>query len=183
VSPSAFGDSGARTAVVSLADLTDLQVELDISQADFAKLRMGQRAEIIPDAYPNLRYTGFIEEIAPEANRAKATVQVKVKVDNPDEQLRPEMNARVNFLGDEAPPPAGAAATRALVPQSAVVRSGDAAFVFVVKGSTVEQRSVRLGEAKGDAFYVLDGLVGGERVVTKGADRLSDGARVKVEGQ
>jgi HlyD family secretion protein len=182
VSPSAFGDSGARTAVVSLADLTDLQVELDISQADFAKLRMGQRAEIIPEAYPNLRYTGFIEEIAPEANRAKATVQIKVKVDNPDEQLRPEMNARVNFLGDEAPPPAGAAATRPLVPQSAVVRSGDAAFVFVVKGSTVEQRAVRLGEAKGDAFYVLDGLTGGERVVTSGADKLSDGDRVKVEG-
>src|SRR5216684_6535287 len=91
VSPSAFGESGARTSVVALADLADLQIELDISQADFARLKMDQRAEIIPEAFPNLKYTGFIAEIAPEANRAKATVQVKVKVDNPDEQLRPEM--------------------------------------------------------------------------------------------
>ena len=55
VSPSAFGGSGARTSVVDLADLTDLQVELDISQTDFARLKMAQRAEIIPEAYPNLR--------------------------------------------------------------------------------------------------------------------------------
>ncbi len=81
VSPSAVGESGARTSVVSLADLNDLQIELDISQVDFARLKMGQRAEIIPEAFPNLRYTGFIAEIAPEADRAKATVQVKVKVE------------------------------------------------------------------------------------------------------
>src|ERR1700681_2109872 len=103
VSPSAFGESGARTSVVSLADLNDLQIELDISQTDFSRLKMGQRAEIVPEAFPNLKYTGFIAEIAPEANRAKATVQIKVKVENPDEQLRPEMNVRVNFLADAAP--------------------------------------------------------------------------------
>src|SRR3989441_8083087 len=60
VSPSAFGESGARTSVVALADLQDLQIELDISQADFARLKMGQRAEIIPEAFPSLRYKGFI---------------------------------------------------------------------------------------------------------------------------
>src|SRR5258705_10126141 len=73
VSPSAFCESCARTSVVGLADLNDLQIELDISQADFARLQMGQRAEIIPEAFSNLKYTGFIAEIAPEANRAKAT--------------------------------------------------------------------------------------------------------------
>src|SRR5262245_53131696 len=100
VAPSAFGGSGARTSVVDLADLTDLQIELDSSQSDFARLKMGQRAEIIPDAFPDLRYSGYIAEIAPEANRAKATVQIKVRVENPNEHLRQEMNARVNFLSD-----------------------------------------------------------------------------------
>ncbi|MGH9930889.1 MAG: HlyD family secretion protein, partial [Pyrinomonadaceae bacterium] len=52
VSPSAFGDAGARTSVVALADLNDLQIELDISQVDFARLKMDQRAEIIPEAFP-----------------------------------------------------------------------------------------------------------------------------------
>lgn len=179
VSPSAFGESGARTSVVALADLNDLQIELDISQTDFARLKMGQRAEIVPEAFPNLKYTGFIAEIAPEANRAKATVQVKVKVDNPDEQLRPEMNARVNFLGEERPTQ-GKSAPRVLVPKAAVVRRDGSAFVFVIKGNKAEQRSIRLGDEAGDFYYVFEGLSGGESTATTGAEKLRDGDRVKI---
>jgi HlyD family secretion protein len=181
VSPSAFGDAGARTSVVSLADLQDLQIELDISQTDFARLKMSQRAEIIPEAFPNLRYKGFIAEIAPEANRAKATVQVKVKVENPDEQLRPEMNARVNFLADAKPADAQAAINRVLVPKTAVIHKGDSDYVFVVKGSKVEQRVIRRGDETGDSYYVLEGLSGGEMVAVDGAEGLRDGDRVKVK--
>lgn len=182
VSPSAVGESGARTSVVSLADLDDLQVELDISQVDFARLKMDQRAEIIPEAFPNMKYTGFIAEIAPEANRSKATVQVKVKVENPDEQLRPEMNARVNFL---AQPNQGNAqtATRVLVPKDAIVMKDGNTFVFVIKGARVEQRSVRLGDEAGGFHAVFEGLSGGESVVTTGADKLRDGDRVEVVKQ
>jgi HlyD family secretion protein len=183
VTPSAFGESGARTSVVSLADLNDLQIELDISQADFARLKMNQRAEIIPEAYPNLRYTGYIAEIAPEANRAKATVQVKVKVENPNEQLRPEMNARVNFLADAASTEKGVATNRVMVPKAAVVRKDNSDFVFVIKGNRVEQRVIRRGDETGDFYYVLEGLSGGESVVTGGAEQLQDGDRVNIGGQ
>ncbi|HET9531867.1 MAG TPA: efflux RND transporter periplasmic adaptor subunit [Blastocatellia bacterium] len=183
VTPSAFGESGARTSVVSLADLNDLQIELDISQTDFARLKMGQRAEIIPEAFPRLRYTGYIYEIAPEANRAKATVQVKVKVENPDDQLRPEMNARVNFLADADSAETGAANNRVLVPRLSVVRRDSSDFVFVIKGSRVEQRVIRRGEESGDYYYVLEGLSGGEVVVTDGANQLQDGDRVKLRGE
>jgi len=183
VTPSAFGESGARTSVVALADLNDLQIELDISQTDFARLKMNQRAEIIPEAFPNMRYTGFIVEIAPEANRAKATVQVKVKVENPDEQLRPEMNARVNFLAEETPRVAGVSTSRVLVPKSAVVRRDESDFVFVLKGSRVEQRVIRRGDETADSYYVLEGLTGGESVATSGAESLRDGDRVKVSSQ
>jgi HlyD family secretion protein len=181
VSPSAFGGSGARTSVVDLADLTDLQVELDISQTDFARLKPEQRAEIIPEAYPNLRFTGFIEEIAPEANRAKSTVQVKVKVENPNEQLRPEMNARVNFLADKPSATENKSIARVLVPKTAVVKKDNSAFVFVVKGNKVEQRTIRTGEELGDAYVVLDGLSGNESVAVAGVDKLRDGDRVKVQ--
>jgi HlyD family secretion protein len=181
VSPSAFGGSGARTSVVDLADLTDLQVELDISQTDFARLKQSQRAEIIPEAYPNLRFTGFIAEIAPEANRAKSTVQIKVKVENPNEQLRPEMNARVNFLADKAPASESKSVARVLVPKAAVMKKDNSSFVFVVKGNRVEQRTIRTGEESGDAYVVLDGLSGNETVAVTGADKLSDGDRVKVQ--
>ena len=181
VSPSAFGGSGARTSVVDLADLTDLQVELDISQTDFARLTPSQRAEIIPEAYPNLRFKGFIEEIAPEANRAKSTVQVKVKVENPNEQLRPEMNARVNFLADKAPSGDGKTIARVLVPKAAVVKKDNSSFVFVVKGNKVEQRTIRTGEESGDAYVVLDGLSGNETVAVTQVEKLRDGSRVKVQ--
>jgi len=181
VSPSAFGGSGARTSVVDLADLTDLQVELDISQTDFARLKQSQRAEIIPEAYPNLRFTGFIAEIAPEANRAKSTVQIKVKVENPNEQLRPEMNARVNFLSDKAPAGEGKSVARVLVPKAAVVKKDNSSFVFVVKGNRVEQRTIRTGEESADAYVVLDGLSGNESIAVAGIDKLSDGDRVKVQ--
>ena len=180
VSPSAFGGSGARTSVVDLADLTDLQIELDISQVDFARLKMGQKAEIIPEAFPNVRYNGFIEEIAPEANRAKATLQIKVKVENPNEQLRPEMNARVNFLSDK-PATQSASVARVLVPKAAVVKKENSSFVFVVKGSKVEQRTIRTGDESGDAYFVLEGLSGNETVAVAGVDKLRDGDRVKVQ--
>ena len=182
VSPSSLGESGARTSVVALADLNDLQIELDISQADFARLKMSQRAEIIPEAFPSLRYKGFIAEIAPEANRAKSTVQVKVKVENPDEQLRPEMNARVNFLSDAARSESKSA-PRVLVPKAAVVRKDGSDFVFVIKGNKAEQRAIRLGEEAGDFYYVFEGLSGGESAATTGAARLRDGDRVKISAQ
>src|SRR6185369_11350628 len=181
VSPSAFGGSGARTSVVDLADLTDLQVELDISQTEFARLTPSQRAEIIPEAYPNLRFTGFIEEIAPEANRAKSTVQIKVKVENPNGQLRPEMNARVNFLADKPASTDNKPVARVLVPKTAVVKTDNSSHVFVVKGNKVEQRTIRTGEEQGDAYVVLDGLSGNETVAIAGVDKLRDGDRVKVQ--
>jgi HlyD family secretion protein len=181
VSPSAFGGSGARTSVVDLADLTDLQVELDISQTDFSRLKMDQKAEIIPEAYPNLKYTGYIAEIAPEANRAKSTIQVKVKVENPNQQLRPEMNARVNFLADNSVSKENNSTGRILVPKQAVVRQDNSAFVFVIKGDRVEQRAIRAGGEVGDDYQVLEGLSGNESVALAGADKLRDGDRVKVQ--
>ena len=181
VSPSAVGTSGARTSVVDLADLNDLQVELDISQTDFARLKMDQRAEIIPEAYPNLKYNGFIEEIAPEANRAKATIQVKVKVENPDQQLRPEMNARVNFFAPNTTGQENNSLGRVLVPKQAVVRSDNNAFVFVIKGDKVEQRTIRAGQEIGDDYHVLEGLSGNESVAVAGVDKLRDGDRVKIQ--
>jgi len=182
VSPSSFGDAGARTSVVSLADLNDLQIELDISQSDFSRLKMGQRAEIIPEAFPNLKYKGFIAEIAPEANRAKATVQLKVKVEDPDQQLRPEMNARVNFLADSSPGELKTS-SRILVPKAGVVKKDGNDFVFVIKNNRVEQRAVRVGQESGEFYSVIDGLSGGESIATAGADKLRDGDRVVVNGK
>jgi membrane fusion protein (multidrug efflux system) len=67
-----------------------------------------------------------------------------------------------------------------LVPKAAVVRKDGSAFVFVVKGNRVEQRSVRLGDELGEFYYILEGLSGGESIATGGVDKLRDGDRVKI---
>ncbi len=85
VTTSFVGERGAKGYVVSMADLNDLQVELDISQDDFAKLYMGQKSIVTTDAFPDRKYEGVIAEMSPEANRQKATVQVKVQVLKPDD--------------------------------------------------------------------------------------------------
>ncbi len=97
VTTSFAGEMGAKSAVVSLADLKDLQVELDISQSDFNRIARDQECVMTPEAYPDRKYKCEIAEISPEANRQKATIQVKVQVLEPDEYLRPEMTARVTF--------------------------------------------------------------------------------------
>jgi HlyD family secretion protein len=94
-------EGGPQGSVVALADLNDLQVELDIAQNDFALLTPKQKGILTVDAFPGRKWEGVIAEMSPEANRQKATVQVKVQVTNPDEHLRPDMNATVKFLGDD----------------------------------------------------------------------------------
>lgn len=101
VVPQSFGGGrGPSTAFVSLADLNDLQVEIDLNEADTPKVHMKQRCLISPEAYPDKKYSGYVAEIAPEANRSKGTLQLKVQVENPDRFLTPELTAKVDFLAD-----------------------------------------------------------------------------------
>jgi HlyD family secretion protein len=99
VTPQSFGGTrGPSTALIALADPADLQVEIDVNEADLPKIRAGQKCRVSPEAYPDKVYDGYVAELAPEANRQKGTLQIKVQVVNPDEFLTPELSARVDFL-------------------------------------------------------------------------------------
>jgi HlyD family secretion protein len=99
VSPQSFGgDKGPSTALLAVADLHDLQVEIDLNEADLSKVWLGQSCRVTPEAYPEKVYEGYVAEIAPEANRQKGTLQIKVQVKSPDNYLIPELSARVDFL-------------------------------------------------------------------------------------
>ncbi|HTX39355.1 MAG TPA: efflux RND transporter periplasmic adaptor subunit [Bryobacteraceae bacterium] len=177
VTTSFVGDRGAKGYVVSLADLNDLEVELDISQNDFAKLHSGQHGVVTTDAFPDRKYDGFIKEISPEANRQKATVQIKVKVVKPDEYLRPEMNASVAFLADPQPMTKSAAPARpvVIVPATAV-RDG---AVFVMLDGRAVRRGVKTGPTSGTGVRIEEGLVGGEDLIISPPAGLKDGVRVR----
>ena len=171
------GDKGAKGYVVTLADLNDLQVELDINQNDFARLRMAQKGVVTTDAYPDRKYDGVIAEMSPKADRQKATVQVKVKVLRPDEYLRPEMNASVAFLSDQKPGATGSSARPLIVVPASAVKS-DA--VFVVLDGRAVRKTVKTGGSNSQGLQIREGLIGGEDLVVNPPVSLKDGDRVRV---
>jgi HlyD family secretion protein len=172
--------NGPVGAVVSLADLDDLQVELDIAQDDFAKLTPKQKGSITTDAFPDRKYEGVISEISPEANRQKATVQIKIQILNPDGYLRPEMNATVKFLADEKA--ARETSSGILVPTAAVRDRGGSKIVLIAYQGKAVARPVRIEAARADG-YLVTGLVGGEDVVTAGPSDLKSGDPIRIKGQ
>jgi len=176
---------GPQGSVVSLADLNDLQVELDIAQADFSRLGPTQKGIVTTDAYPDKQYDGQIAQISPEANRQKATVQVKVQVLNPgkypDVQLRPEMNATVRFLANDVSKntkdPSGV-----FVPSTGIRdRNGKKIVLIAYNGKTVAREVHVVGQRADGAL--VDGLVGGESVITTAPPTLKDGDKIKIKGQ
>jgi HlyD family secretion protein len=174
-------EGGPQGLVVSLADLNDLQVELDIAQDDFARLGPKQKGVVTVDAYADRKWDGAIAEISPQANRAKATVQVKVQILNPDAYLRPDMNATVKFLADETKPtstqPQGV-----FVPTPAIHDRDGKKFVFLAFYGKAMLREVKILSQRSGGVLV-QGLNGGEDVITSSPEELKDGDKIKIKGQ
>ena len=180
VTTSFVGERGAKGYVVSLADLSDLQVELDISQDDFAKLHADQRGEVWTDAFPDRKYEGTIFEISPEADRQKATVQVKVQVHKPDTYMRTEMNANVAFLAEPKSERSehAAAAPTITIPSSAL-RDGNT--VFVLLGDRAVKRTVKTRQSGSRGVEISEGLIGGEELILAPPPDLQDGDKVRLK--
>ena len=174
-------EGGPQGSVVALADLNDLQVELDIAQNDFSRLKPAQRGIVTVDAFPNLKWEGQIAEMSPEANRQKATVQVKVQIKNPDEHLRPDMNATVKFLADDDKN-ASKESSGAIVPALALRDRDGKKVVFIVQNGKAVQKTVRVITQRSDG-YLVDGPINGENVVTSAPENLKDGQSIKIKGQ
>jgi len=171
------GDKGAKGYIVTMANLNDLQVELDITQNDFPKLGPQQKGIVTTDAYPDRKYQGVIQQVSPEADRSKATVQVKVQVKNPDDYLRPDMNATVNFYTD-APASSAAETKRVIVIPAFAVQNGS---VFVVVNGHARKREVKTGGSSDKGVLIDSGLIGGEDLIVRPPAGLKDGQRVEVK--
>ncbi|MBZ5655017.1 MAG: efflux RND transporter periplasmic adaptor subunit [Acidobacteriia bacterium] len=174
-------EGGPRGSVVALADLSDIQVELDIAQDDFAKLSPKQEGIVTLDAFKDRSYKGVIAEMSPEANRQKATVQVKVQILNPDSYLRPEMNATVQFKASEEKSSAPKQAS-VFVPTAALRDKDGAKFVLIAFNGKALRRDVRV-QSQRSGGYLVDSLVGGENVITAAPANLQDGQKIRIKGQ
>ena len=181
VAPS-VGGGLTRGAVVTMADLASLEVEVDVNEAYIARIRNGQPARITLEAYPDTSFAGNVRQVVPTADRQRATVQVKVAIADRDPRILPEMGARVDFLepaAERGTAPA-AAPPRIRVPTAAVREQGGQSVVWLVRDGRLDPRVVQAGPASGGFREVRSGLSGGELLVVGGVDAPRAGMRVKV---
>jgi RND family efflux transporter MFP subunit len=167
--------------VVTIADMSSLEVEADVSESNITRVQPGQPAEITLDAYPERRYQGYVHKIVPTADRSKATVLTKVRFKDRDERVLPEMSAKVVFLGKDISEEEAKAPPRITVPSSAVATRDGRTIVLLVRDETLVERQVTTGERMGDRIVVMEGIVQGDRVVLRPDPGLTDGSKIKIK--
>jgi len=183
--PPGVNISTSSGAIVALADLATLEVEADVAEANVAKIGNGQPAEVTVEAIPNRRYHAVLRQVIPTADRTKATVMVKVTILDKDEDLKPEMSAKVTFLEPEKEEKAATVAAEpvVLVPRETVATRQGQQTVFLVREGRAVARPVVLGTERLGQVVVREGLAGGEVLVVRPPDDLEDGSMVRVKAQ
>lgn len=168
----------AKAAVVTIADMNSLQVEVDVSESNLGNVQVGQPCEIQLDALPESRFQGLVHMIVPTADRSKATVMVKVRFIDKDPRTLPEMSAKVAFLSRAIRPEEQK--PRTVVNSNAVIIHKDKNMVFLVKDNRAFETPITTGEKLGDMIEVLNGVKAGDKVVLKPVDKLRDGKKIKI---
>lgn len=170
--------ANAKAAVVSIADLNSLQVEVDVSESSIGLVRVGLPCDILLDALPDQRFEGVVDTIVPTVDKSKATVLVKVRFSSHDPRILPEMSAKVGFLSKVLKP--GEQGPRTMVNVSALKGTGTRRYVFVVQGQRVHKKEVRTGMVIGDMVEVEDGLKPVDTVVINPPKGLNDNSKITI---
>ena len=168
----------SKGAVVSMADMSTLEVEADVSESSLAKVKVGQPAEILLDALPDTRFRGRISRMVPTIDRAKATVMTKVKFDEIDPRILPEMSAKVSFLSQEVTPEQQKPLL-AVNPDALTQRDGRT-VIFVIRDGKAVAVPVTPGAKVGDVTAITGAVKSGEKAVAKPPADLVNDALVKV---
>jgi RND family efflux transporter MFP subunit len=168
----------AKSAVVSIADLSSLQVEADVSEGNLSMVSAGQPCDVALDALPGVRFKGVVDTIVPTVDRSKATVLVKIRFLQKDTRILPEMSAKVAFLSQELKPEELKPIT--MVNSSTLVRSGKSVFAYRIKNEKAYRTKVRTGRTINDMVEVLGGLGKGDTVVVSPPKGLRDGSKITV---
>ena len=163
------GISGS--AIVTLADLQVMNVEIDINEDDIEKIQLGNPALITPDSFPDKTYQGTVVEVSPMANRQKSVVPIKVRITEPDQYLKPDMSAKVAFREKESDVLTGESVIK--IPRNAVVQKNGKNFVFVIEHAQALEREVQLGAFEGTSVVIEKGLADGEKIAVEGHEHLT----------
>jgi RND family efflux transporter MFP subunit len=173
--------AGARGAVVTLADMSSLEVEADVSESSLSKISSNQPVEISVSAIADKRYPGFVSKIIPTADRGKGTVKVKIRFKELDEKVLPEMAAKVNFLRNDASNEVKET-PKILIPKSAILNVNGKMIVFIIgPGSKAQEQEIKTGKTFGDYLEVVSGLASGATLIISGMEELSNGTSISIE--
>ena len=176
--PGGFEGSGE---LIRMANLESMRAELDVNEADLARVKMGQPAEVKPDAYADRSYKARVVKLYPQINRQKGTLKVEVGIEKPDAWLRPDMSVRIAFLEDAKPTAQGEEASLVLAPREAVRTEDGASFAWVVTSGRVRRQPIETAGERGALVVVSKGLAGGEALVIGGdTEGLREGQRVQL---
>jgi RND family efflux transporter MFP subunit len=182
VSPLSAGGGFTRTGVGTIVDMESLEVDVDVNEAYIGQVKPDMRAEAVLGAYPDWKIPAHVIAIVPAADRGKATVKVRVALEQKDARIVPDMGVRVSFLGPQAPAVALRSPKGVLVPPQSIVQRGGRAVVFVVVDGKVRQRAVTpAAQDVGGLQLVPDALEVGARVVLSPPPSLQDGAKVRAD--
>lgn len=168
----------AKAAVVNIADMDSLLVEVDVSESNLQLVKIGQPCEIQLDALPDARFRGKVHMIIPTADRTKATILVKVSFIDKDSRILPEMSAKVAFLSrdirdDEQKP-------RTALLESAILANNSKKSVFLIHENRVEETPISVGDQFGDMVEILSGVKAGDKVVLSPLGKIKNGSRIKI---
>jgi HlyD family secretion protein len=172
------GAASSKAAVVTIADMSSLEVEADVSEANITRVSAEQNCEIALDAYPQQRYPGFVNNIVPTADRAKATVLVKIKFKRYDQRVLPEMSAKITFLAAGKSADAELVKPILTVPATAVATRDGRQVVFQMRDNRAVEVPVSTGRKLAGAIEITGGLKEGDKVIAKVDERIRAGAKV-----
>jgi RND family efflux transporter MFP subunit len=184
VSPISAGGGFTRTGVGTIVDMDSLEIEVDVNEAYINRVRASQPAEAVLDAYPDWTIPAHVIAIVPTADRSKATVKVRIGINQKDARILPDMGVRVSFL-EEAAKSGGTEESRprgVLVPTRAIVERDGHSAVFVIDGAHAHAVTVTAGQTYGD-LRLVEGIASGTQVVRAPPAEMTDGTRVVVNKQ
>src|SRR5688572_20505030 len=177
------GAASSKAAVVTIADMSSLEVDADVSEANITRVAPEQQCEITLDAYPQQRYPGYVTKIVPTADRAKATVLVKIKFRKYDQRVLPEISAKISFLEVGYKPESTDHKLLLTVPETAVATRAGRVVVYQIKEDRAVEVPVSTGQKLGGLLEIKNGLKEGDKIIVKVDDRIESGAKVTVKGQ
>jgi HlyD family secretion protein len=186
VSPISAGGGFTRTGVGTIVDMDSLEIEVDVNEAYINRVRPGQSAQAVLDAYPDWTIPAHVIAIIPTADRSKATVKVRIAIEQKDPRILPDMGVRVSFLEAPAERDSQGAASKpppgVLVPASAIVERGGKSVVFTIEDAHARLRPVSAGQSYGD-LRLVEGIVAGTTLVRSPPPPMNDGAAILIARQ